>query len=469
MATFFIIVLLLVESVAVWFAFRAMSGSRTPQGAVAWVVFLIAAPYVAIVSYLFLGHSRINGYVVARREYQEIVTAIEQARTAFPPKPDELNRGYKAFETIAENPILSGNSGEILVDGEESFDAMFEAIDAATSYILVQFYIVRDDQLGRKLKTHLIAARNRGLRVYFLYDSVGCSRLPKAYVQEMSDLGIRIYDTNALRGPTKRFQLNFRNHRKTLVVDGKVGFTGGLNVGDEYMGRDPAFGDWRDTHCRLQGPVVLQLQLAFCEDWHWATQEYLYDQLDWPRIATRQNSDALLLTSGPADALETGNLYFCALIAAARTRIWIASPYFVPDPDITTALKLAALRGIEVRILVPARADHWITWLAAFAYFDELREAGVEFWAYEQGFMHQKVVLVDDVIASVGTLNLDSRSCRLNFEETAIFFDSRIAEDLEIIMKDDFARSIPMTKPITDQPTWVRLMAPVARLFAPLL
>ncbi|SFM70484.1 cardiolipin synthase [Shimia aestuarii] len=469
MATFFVIFVLLVESVAVWFAFRAMSGSRTPQGAVAWVVFLIAAPYVAIVSYLFLGHSRINGYVVARREYQEVVTAIEQARTAFPPKPDELNRGYKAFETIAENPILSGNSGEILVDGEESFEAMFDAIDAATSYILVQFYIVRDDQLGRKLKTHLIAAQNRGLRVFFLYDSVGCSRLPKAYVQELSELGIRIYDTNALRGPTKRFQLNFRNHRKTLVVDGTVGFTGGLNVGDEYMGRDPAFGDWRDTHCRLQGPVVLQLQLAFCEDWHWATQEYLYDQLDWPRIAVPENSDALLLTSGPADALETGNLYFNAMIVAARSRIWIASPYFVPDPDVTTALKLAALRGIEVRILVPARADHWITWLAAFAYFDELRDAGVEFWAYEQGFMHQKVVLVDDAIASVGTLNLDSRSCRLNFEETAIFFDSHLAEDLEIILKDDFARSIPLTKPMSEQPTWVRLMAPVARLFAPLL
>ncbi|MEP2533141.1 cardiolipin synthase [Shimia sp.] len=469
MTSFFVLFLIATEALAIYLALRAVAWSRTPQGAVAWVVFLLSAPYIAIISYLFLGHSRIKGYVVARREYQEILTGVETARKAFPPKEDVENRGFIAFEKIASSPILSGNSMDLLIDGEETFDAIFEAIDAARSYVLIQSYIVRDDQIGRALKTHLIAAVNRGVSVCFLYDSVGCSRLPNSYVQDLRDLGIRIYDTNALRGPTKRFQLNFRNHRKTVVVDGKTGFTGGLNIGDEYLGRDANVGPWRDTHCRLHGPVVLQLQLAFCEDWHWATQEYLYNKIDWPSAPAEDNHDALLLSTGPADEMETGNLFFNACIAAARDRVWIASPYFVPDPDITTALKLAALKGLDVRILVPANKDHWLTWLAAFAYFDELRDAGVQFWLYDTGFMHQKVVLIDDSIAAVGTLNLDSRSCRLNFEETAMFFEPSVAEDFEIMLEDDFARATMLRKKITEQPYWIRFTAPLARLFAPLL
>lgn len=469
MASIFVFLLVLAEALAVVLAFRAMTWSRTPQGAVAWVVFLISAPYIAIVSYLFLGHSRIRGYVVARREYEEIVTGVEAARVTFPPRCDGRTEGLAALETIAASPVLSGNGFDLLVDGDETFDAMFAAIDAAHSYVLLQSYIIRDDQIGRDLKTRLIAARNRGVQVYVLYDSIGCSRLPNSYVKELSDIGVRIYDSNALRGPTKRFQLNFRNHRKTLVVDGMTGFTGGLNIGDEYLGRDPKVGPWRDTHCLLRGPIVLQLQLAFCEDWHWATQEYLYDQIDWPREAAPESRDALLLTSGPADEMETGNLFFNTTISTARRRIWIASPYFVPDPDIITALKVAALKGLDVRILLPANADHWVTWLAAFAYFDELRTAGVQFWFYEPGFMHQKVVLIDNSLASVGTMNLDSRSCRLNFEAVAIFLDSAVAEDIQIMFKEDFARAYPLEKTIMEQPVFIRLLAPFARLFAPLL
>ncbi|PSL17181.1 cardiolipin synthase [Shimia abyssi] len=469
MATFLVLAFISIEVLAIALALRAMAWSRTPQGSVAWVVFLISAPHIAIISYLFLGHSRMNGYVVSRRDYQEVKTGIHTAREALPPRPDTQHIGYQAFEKIASSPILSGNAMELLVDGDETFDAIFDALDAAQSYILVQFYIVRDDQIGKALQARLIAAAERGVKVRFLYDSVGCSRLSRSYINDLKASGIEMFDSNALQGPRKRFQLNFRNHRKTVVIDGTTGFTGGLNIGDEYLGRDPAFGAWRDTHCCLRGPMVLQLQLAFCEDWHWATREYLFDQLDWPLVPAPENLDGLVLTSGPADDMETGNLYFNTCIAAARDRIWIASPYFVPDHDIAVALKLAALRGLDVRILVPAHRDHWLTWLAAFAYFDELREAGVQFLLYQDGFMHQKVVLVDDSIASVGTLNLDSRSCRLNFEATAIVFSPEVAEDVEIMLKDDFSRAELLQKNITDQPRWLRITAPVARLFAPLL
>ncbi|MGR3713720.1 MAG: cardiolipin synthase [Shimia sp.] len=464
-----VLFLVLLETLAVLCAFRALTASRTPQGAVAWVVFLIAAPYVAVVSYLFLGHSKVRGYVVARRDSQEAVAAIEAARLAHPPKPTSQTAEARLFETIAANPVMSGNAFDVLIDGEETFDAILGAIDKAQTYILMQLYIVRDDPTGQVLSDHLVAAANRGVSVRFLYDSVGCSRLTRSYIATLTDAGVEMYDTNALRGPTKRFQVNFRNHRKTLVVDGHVGFTGGLNVGEEYMGRDPKFGPWRDTHCQFKGPMVQQLQLIFVEDWHWATQQSLIDELNWTMIPQPEDQDGLILAGGPADAMDTGNLYFNSVITAAQDRVWIASPYFVPDPDVITTLQLAALKGVDVRILVPSKADHWITWLAAFAYFDELRDAGVQFFTYSTGFMHQKTVLVDDKLASVGTFNLDSRSCRLNFEQTAILFDEKANRDLEIMFQDDFSRAELMTDPIQSQKYWVRILAPVARLFAPVL
>ena len=283
------------------------------------------------------------------------------------------------------------------------------------------------------------------------------------------DPRVEVVNAHAIRGPRHRFQVNFRNHRKTVVVDGQVGFIGGLNVGDEYMGRSERFGPWRDTHCRLTGPVVMHLQLVFAEDWHWATQTLLIPKLSWNPAPSDQNMDALIVATGPGDVLETGSLYFCACITRARKRLWIASPYFVPDVDILTALKLAALRGVDVRLLVPEVIDHRTPWLAAFAYFDEIRQAGVRIWRYDDGFMHQKVLLVDDDLASVGTTNMDNRSCRLNFEATAMIFDSRAAAEVAQMLEADFARANRLEKTLDEQPWSRRVGAPFARLLAPIL
>ncbi|MGR3662178.1 MAG: cardiolipin synthase [Paracoccaceae bacterium] len=315
----------------------------------------------------------------------------------------------------------------------------------------------------------MIACAKRGITVRLLFDSVGSAKLPDAYLDELREAGVLVMDAHALRGPKTRFQLNFRNHRKTVIVDGTVGFLGGFNVGDEYMGRDPKFGDWRDTHCRLVGPVVSQLQLIFGEDWYWAEEINLLDELNWTPSLAPENMEAIIMATGPADEMETGNLYFCACIAAAKERVWIASPYFVPDGDIMTALKLAALRNVDVRILVPDIIDHKIPWLAAFAYFDELMSVGVKIMRYTPGFMHQKVVLVDETIASVGTTNLDNRSCRLNFEATAIFFDKTAACNVADMLENDFANAYQLITRLNDQPASKRYGAPIARLFAPLL
>lgn len=465
----FIALLVALEAFAIYLAFRAVTTGRTPQSSVGWAVFLIAAPYFGVPAYLFFGHSRFRGYVNARRDAAGAVETTLRLDLYRATEAAEQEPHLRVFERIADLPAVAGNRMDLLVDGTETFDAMLAAIDGASSYVLVQFYIIRDDDLGRELKRRLIARARAGVSVRMLYDRIGSFRLPQAYISEMQEAGVDIRDVHALRARTNRFQINFRNHRKIVVVDGRMGFVGGANVGIEYLGSDPRFGHWRDTHCRIEGPAVSQLQLVFAEDWYWASKQVLREELVWRASPVEGGGDALVLASGPGDEFETGTFYFVNAIAAAHDRIWIASPYFVPDIDILTALKLAALRGVDVRILVPDGIDHKVVWLAAFAYFDEVVDAGVQIWRYTAGFMHQKVLVVDRSVASIGTFNLDNRSCRLNFEVTALFFDAEAVDRTAAMLEADFARCVRLEVPLTEQPRLRRIGAPVARLFSPLL
>jgi cardiolipin synthase len=458
----------LLHGAALFCAWRAIASARTSQGALAWVVFLLSAPYLGVPLYLFLGHHRFRGYLISRRESAAVIDGLKRlARVHAPSQPPAVNPA--PFERIADLPVVGGNRLTPLIDGTATFEAIFAAIDAAERYVLVQFYIVHDDRIGRALRDRLIAAAARGVRVLFITDAVGSHDLPEDYYNTLRRAGVVVADPRDGKRPRHRFQINFRNHRKTVVVDGRVGFTGGLNVGDEYLGRDPRFGPWRDTHLELRGPVVAQLQLVFAEDWHWARKEIATDLLDWTPPREAEDMAALIVPTGPGDRMETGALFFFSAIAAARRRVWIASPYCVPDTDVLSALKHAALAGLDVRLLVPERADHLISWLAAFAYFDELREAGVQIWRHRNGFMHQKVVLVDDDFAAIGTANLDNRSFRLNFEAMVAMFDARAARSVEAFLQQDFARAVLLETPLADQPLKVRVGGPVARLFAPLL
>ncbi len=463
------LVAFLIFASAVYCALRAAQTARTPQGAVGWVVFLTTAPHLALPTYLFLGQHRYKGYHIARRESAEVRRRIEAYSVRNAPRAQSTDMDLAPFEYCANLPAFRGNGARLLVDGAETFQAMFDAIDNAKDYVLIQFYIVHDDALGRALQERLIAAAKRGVTVRFMTDAVGSKNLPDAYCNSLRAAGIRVLDRHAARGPRFRFQLNFRNHRKTVIVDGLTGFTGGLNVGDEYMGRDPAFGPWRDTHVQLFGPMVSQLQLIFVEDWHWMCDETLFEQLNWDAPHAADDATGLIVATGPGDVSETGGLMFFSAIAAARERLWIASPYFVPDLDIATALRHAALRGVDVRVLVPAMADHLITWLAAFAHFDDIREAGVRVFMYTEGFMHQKTFVVDDRLAAVGTTNLDNRSFRLNFETMALFFDTPTANRVDEMLRTDFDRAYELTRTLDRQPLHVRYGAPLARLFAPLL
>jgi cardiolipin synthase A/B len=305
--------------------------------------------------------------------------------------------------------------------------------------------------------------------VYLLYDEIGSYRLPARYIEELESAGVRVAPFHSTRGHGNRFQLNFRNHRKLVVVDGERGWIGGLNIGDEYIDGNDRLGPWRDTHLRIVGPAVLKLQLSFVEDWHWATSDF--PELDWdPHEPQHEGAPVLILASGPADRFETASLMVQQAIHAANERFWISSPYFVPDEGVQNMLKLAALGGVDVRVLIPERPDNRLAYFAAYAFIGPLLDAGVKIYRYESGFLHSKACLVDDAVAAVGTVNLDNRSFRLNFELTAIGLDRRFAASVEAMFLDDFEHSRRMSQDEAyRRPLWFRVVSRAAYLFAPLL
>ena len=426
-------------------AVQAIMETRTPQGAVAWVLGLITFPYVAVPAYWVFGRSRFRGFVALRRA--DLVKTVPAARRyldelktgnliAFPERQKELS-----IEKLAKLPFTVGNDVELLVDGKTTFDSIFEGIQRAEDYILVQFYILRADGLGGRLKDRLAAKARQGVRVCVLYDEVGSNDLPDTYLSAMAAAGIQAHKFNTTKGRANRFQINFRNHRKIVVVDGQEAWVGGHNVGDEYLGKDPKSSPWRDTHVRVCGPVVQAIQLTFAEDWHWACGAML--DLKWqPKpCASGRSVAALELPSGPADMLETCTLFFIKAIQGAEHRLWIASPYFVPDEQFITALQLAVLKGVDVRLIIPRKTDNLLVSLTHWAYIAPLQQLGVKVYWYEKGFMHQKVVLIDDDYATVGTANFDNRSFRLNFEITVVVADQRFNSKVARMLEADFTRS----------------------------
>ncbi|MGZ7081377.1 MAG: phospholipase D-like domain-containing protein, partial [Thermoanaerobaculia bacterium] len=273
----------------------------------------------------------------------------------------------------------------------------------------------------------------------------GSYDLPKKCVKRMLAAGIDVRGFHTVGGRANRFQLNFRNHRKIVVVDGHTAWVGGHNFGDEYLGRDPKVGFWRDTHLRVEGPVVQTVQVSFIEDWHWADGKF--PDLNWdPQPAPNGARRAILcLPSGPADELESCTLFFIAAISGATSRLWIASPYFVPDEQFITALQLAALRGVDVRILIPEHSDNLLVSLSAWSYLEELEIVGIQMWRHQRGFMHQKVTLIDDEYCTIGTANFDNRSFRLNFEVTMAVADRDLAAQVRLMLEDDFAHAERVT------------------------
>ena len=459
------------------FALDAIWQGRTAQGTIAWIVALIFVPMVGIPLYLLFGSRRFHGYRLARRRGDARLNALgHQIRHSLMPFASRANTITQPLYNFFRLPMTHGNQCQLLINGEQTFAAMEHAIQQASHSICVQFYIVRDDTTGQRLADALSEKAQQGVQVYFLYDEIGSHGLKNSFLTTMADAGIRISRFNALQ-LRHRLQINFRNHRKLMLIDGEQCFIGGINLGDEYLHQN---NHWRDTHLQIRGPSALTFQLSFIEDWYWATQ-YL-PRLKWQPLPANDlansdltsnesnsetnNSAVMCINTGPADSQESASLFFSHLIHQAKNRVWIATPYFVPDIATLSALRLAALKGLDVRVILPANTDKWLVQQAMGSYVEELSPCGVQFYSYQPGFMHQKVLLIDQHWSSIGSANLDNRSLRINFEANALICDEKFATQVETMLKQDLEQSLPMA---VDSSRIKRLLTKTARLSAQIL
>lgn len=453
-------------------AVNAVMTVRTSQGAIAWAVSLVSIPFVAVPAYLVFGRSKFQGMVRAYEQRQtEIDALVARIREELAPWT-VIESGqpsvYQALHKLSGFELTRGNRADLLINGEATFQSIFSGIAQAQDYVLVQFYMFHDDGLGRRMQHALIERARSGVRVFMLYDEVGSKGLPQTYIDELRAAGVEVSSFKPTQGWRNRFQLNFRNHRKIVVVDGKVGWVGGHNVGDEYLGLDPEMSPWRDTHVRLEGPAAIQLQAVVLSDWYWATREI--PSLTWTPTPSGGEQRVMIVPTSPRQRLEAAGLMFTTALHSAKRRIWLSAPYFVPDGAVMKALELAALRGVDVRVLTTGKGDSLPVYLAAFHYIDQLRDLGIRFYAYTPGFLHEKVALVDDDIATVGTANFDNRSFRLNFEVTALIADTGFAREMEAMFQRDFEHAeVIDPEALDEKPFWWHLGVNLSRLAAPVL
>lgn len=451
----------------------AVMSSRTPQGSIAWAVALVSMPLLTLPLFLVFGRNRFHGMVNARRaNNQHLADIIEELRPYEGKYTVDLATRFgnaRVLTELTHMPFIRANETRLLIDGEATFDAIFSAIDQAKKYVVAGFFIVNDDRLGRQFQTTLINATKRGCDVYLLFDEVGSRKLTRGYLTRLRKAGVNVSGVRTNRGRFNRFQINFRNHRKIVVVDGETALIGGLNVGDEYIHRSKRLTPWRDTHMQIDGPAALAVQLAFVEDWLWATGDV--PSLNWQPVESgRADKTLFVLPSGPDDEYETCGLFFTHLINSARKRLWIASPYFVPDEGVVTALQLAAMRGVDVRILIPGLADKWLVKRAAMSYVPEVAAAGVKMYEYGKGFLHQKVAVMDNDVSLIGTANFDNRSFRLNFEITVLTMDRDFNQQVHEMLETDFGNSTFLDpEELGKRGFLFKASSRVARLFAPIL
>ena len=433
-------------------ALRAIHDGRTSQGTIAWVILLLAVPFIAIPLYLMLGDRRLDGYVRARRrgrrrldELYRLTLAALAPSARVPTEPD-----LQVLARLSGLPWTADNTVEVFTRAERMYESLLASIAAARRSIVLQFFIYRDDRVGIALRDALREASARGVKVFLMYDEIGCLNLNAAYFASLREAGVQVSGFRTIPSRRRPFRLNFRNHRKLVVIDSREAYFGGMNIGEEYCGRDEAIGHWRDTHVRAVGPAALSVQLIFAEDWNWA-QGGLPDGLAWelansvdaapPANDIRPSNThlvgrTLVFPSGPTDDQEAGVLLFVQLINHATRRLWIATPYFVCEESILHAILLARLRGVDVRILIPSKPDKWWVYQAALSFVRDVVAHGIPVYRYAAGFTHQKVILCDD-LASIGSANLDHRSMRLNFELTGIMDDPAFADRILAMLQRD--------------------------------
>jgi len=410
---------------------------REPRAMLAWILALLLLPVIGLLLFAGIGELKLER---TRRKRRRRRARLERR---LPPK----RKTSREVQGLAENPGLAnlvhiatrlsrepptvGNDVTIFHKTEAFFLALRFAIESARNHVHMEYYVFQPDDTGREIAAALMAKAKSGVRCRLLLDSVGCWRLPRRFVREMRDAGVQVEFFHPVLPWRGRWHVNFRNHRKLVVIDGELGFTGSQNIGDEYRGRLARYGEWHDVNLSMRGPAVRELQELFLEDWHFSTAETLDLANLFPEQSCEGPHAVHVIPSGPDVRADVMHHLLFAAIASATRSIAVATPYFVPDAAMILALQSAAYRGVHVRLLIPSRSDHWFVLWAGRSYYAELTSAGVEILEYELGMLHSKVVVVDQSWAFAGSANMDVRSFRINFELTTVLYDSVLAGQLQ--------------------------------------
>jgi cardiolipin synthase len=482
-----------------------LTTKKNATSAVAWCLLIFFLPLLGPLLFLLFGWQHVHRPLSRKRRHKRLFESIHPSPgmestpgpTDWPRESDgvqepatgEVQAGPRdlagrpsdalpaSWEDLARLarrmgafPVTAGNQVAFYYDGQSAFDAMLEAIRSARHHIHLETFIFQPDGTGRLFLDALTQKARAGVEIRLLYDAMGTRRLTRKLLRSLRAAGGACSVFLPLNLFRRRIQINMRNHRKILVVDGRVAFVGGLNLGDEYLGKVARFGPWRDTHLRLEGPAVASLQRIFIEDWDFAAGEHLQDLPYFPAPVQEGPFQVQVIESGPDREIKGIREMYFAAILRARKRLWIASPYFVPDPGLLDALCLASYLGVDVRLLGLYHPDKWIPFFAARYYWNDVLDAGVKVYQYTKGMMHSKVVLVDGEWGSVGTANLDNRSLYLNFEVNCLIYSPEAVAVLEAAFRHDLHHAIRLDQRVfANRPFAGRLLDNACRLLSPVL
>lgn len=446
----------------------------------AWLMVLLFIPIAGFIFYLIFGRKLSTRKIFTwdtksrlgvKTAVQSQLRALENNTFSF--RHPEMAAYKDLFYLHLRNDdavFTQDNKVKIFTDGKEKFLALVNDIKNAKDHIHLQYYIIRHDQLGQEIAEVLIEKAKEGLEVRVLYDDMGSRLLRPKYIRNLRKHGVRVEAFFPPKIPKINFKINFRNHRKLAIIDGKIGYTGGFNIGDEYLGMSKKFGYWRDTHLRVEGDAVNNMQTRFILDWNQASRNHIEYEDRYYAAEPSGDTGIQIVSSGPDSDWEQIKNGYMKMILSAKKYVYIQTPYFIPDESLRDAVRIACLSGVDVKIMIPSKPDHPFVYWATLSYVGDLLNAGAEIFIYQKGFLHAKTIVVDGEIASVGTANIDVRSFRLNFEVNAFLYDIAIARELEDAFMNDIGISTQMTKKLYDKRSLgIRFKESVSRLLSPVL
>ncbi|WP_240688936.1 cardiolipin synthase [Ammoniphilus sp. YIM 78166] len=441
-----------------------------------WLMVLLLLPVVGFALYMIFGQN-----ISRERIYRLKSKGHDHRNESVDEQMAEIKRGMllstkylsKYQHLISMNLVhndsllTQDNEVQVFTTGQDKFKVLLEQIEQAKAHVHLLYYKMASDGLGSRVLDALVRKAQEGVEVRVIYDDVGSTGLPKEFFAPLVKAGGKVFSFFPSKVSFLNGKLNFRNHRKIAVIDGRIGFVGGYNIGDEYLGLDKNIGNWRDTHLMIRGGAVQRLQSQFLLDWNVAADDVMtYDPKYFPEGEAKGNMAIQIVSSGPHSGREEIKDAFLKLIFQAKKSIYVQTPYFVPDESMLNALRIAAFSGVDVRVMIPKKPDSRIVGWASLAYLSDLVQAGVKCYLYDNGFLHAKTLVIDREVASVGSTNMDNRSFKLNFEVSAILYDQQLACQLENIFNQDMQHSVLLSQ---GEGRLGRVKESVGRLLSPIL